>query len=238
MLGPGSGPQGRTHGRERRSFPARGRAASQRSKAREDSSSHSCHPPTWCPLREGREAGRPAKPGPREPPPWAGQGGRGAQAQRALREHRGPFRRPRQHPALSEHLHWCPLTLTKINPKRIFTFRKTAESENTVQCFFCSNVREGLPEPPCGRPQVLPQGRRPTLLLRGRHWPYSRSHQLLSNQTGFTAPSREVTDAPRTLRKAGRDTEQPGTRPQRSELCPEHPGVTATSSVHHEQDAP
>lgn len=66
----------------------------------------------------------------------------------------------------------------------------------------------------------------------------SRSHQLLSNQTGFTAPSREVTDAPRTLRKAGRDTEQPGTRPQRSELCPEHPGVTATSSVHHEQDAP
>lgn len=126
-------------------------------------------PPTWCPLREGREAGRPAKPGPREPPPWAGQGGRGARAQRALREHRGPFRRPRQHPALSEHLHWCPLTLTKINPKRIFTFRKTAESENTVQCFFCSNVREGLPEPPCGRPQVLPQGRRPTLLLRGRH---------------------------------------------------------------------
>lgn len=170
MLGPGSGPQGRTHGRERRSFPARGRAASQRSKAREDSSSHSCHPPTWCPLREGREAGRPAKPGPREPPPWAGQGGRGARAQRALREHRGPFRRPRQHPALSEHLHWCPLTLTKINPKRIFTFRKTAESENTVQCFFCSNVREGLPEPPCGRPQVLPQGQRPTLLLRGRHW--------------------------------------------------------------------
>lgn len=50
----------------------------------------------------------------------------------------------------------------------------------------------------------------------------SRSHQLLSNQTGLTAPSREVTDAPRTLRKAGRDTEQPGTRPQRSELCPEH----------------
>lgn len=173
-------------------------------------------PPTWCPLRQGREAGRPAKPGPREPPPWAGQGGRGARAQRALREHRGPFRRPRQHPALSEHLHWCPLTLTKINPKRIFTFRKTAESENTVQCFFCSNVREGLPEPPCGRPQVLPQGRRPTLLLRGRHWPYSRSHQLLSNQTGLTAPSREVTDAPRTLRKA--DGTRSGPAPGRSAL--------------------
>lgn len=103
---------------------------------------------------------------------------------------------------------------------------------------FATSIREELPEQ-----RVAPPSR------RGAYGRFSNKggtprelnscfYQLASNKTGVTAPSLQVTDVPRTLRKAGRDTEQPSTRPQSSELCPKHPGVIAIYSVHHEQDAP